>query len=137
MDTTPKYIKMCEKAEEIEKPKLPRPGDWFAYKYHRKYSQIACYGHFEEQHMYIGHPIWLPRQDQLQEMLWKNGYEHKFDLHIDLEQWVIDMTGDSYDALQPEKLNLDTLEQLWLAFVMHEKYGKTWDEEKEEWKHGL
>ena len=26
-----------------------------------------------------------------------------------------------------------SMEQLWLVFVMHEKYGKVWDEEKEEW----
>ena len=27
----------------------------------------------------------------------------------------------------------NSYEQLWLAFVMHEKYQKQWDEEKEEW----
>jgi hypothetical protein len=27
-----------------------------------------------------------------------------------------------------------TMEQLWLAFVMSERFGKFWDEENEEWK---
>jgi len=27
-----------------------------------------------------------------------------------------------------------TMEQLWLAFVMSEKYGKIWNGENEEWK---
>jgi hypothetical protein len=30
--------------------------------------------------------------------------------------------------------NHETMEQLWLAFVMSEKYGRIWDEENEEWR---
>ena len=77
-----------------------------------------------------GYPhIWLPRQDQLQEMLNKNLsfliYEFEYFSHC-----ASDQKNGTYI-----KLNLfafPTMEQLWLAFVMSERFSKLWN--GKEWK---
>ena len=66
--------------------------------------------------------LWLPRQDQLQEMVeWKR-----------LEQLQDTFIG--FDNRQPWAGKADStppsMEQLWLAFVMKEKHDKTWDGDK-------
>jgi len=103
MDTTKKYIEMCEKAGEIQKNWKPKEGDFYCYidvmcghpVYTVKYSHLndvhktdAMKGHkcplcrydydtFQEilavgREQYDGLTgwfVWLPRQDQLQEMI--------------------------------------------------------------------
>ena len=64
--------------------------------------------------------IWLPRQDQLQEMAEYRSIGKNLELLS--EFWN---TKYCYD-------NFTTMEQLWLAFVMSEKYSKKWIDD--EWK---
>ncbi len=127
MDTTPKYIKMCEGAGEIQKTEIQN-GDWFCYRFEIEF-EIKCFGSYGfRNHSDFTKIIWLPRQDQLQEMvktylfhIWNEGHE-KFH--------AMASTGQR----DGHKIGVfSSLEQLWLAFVMHEKYGKVWDDEKEEW----
>ncbi len=64
---------------------------------------------------------WLPRQDQLQEMAFSNtsGTDHKMirELNVFYDYW--------------DENGIPTIffswEQLWLAFVMKERYDKTWN----------
>jgi len=70
--------------------------------------------------------IWLPRQDQLQEMLealcgtWEA-------LLVELSSW-----HSPWGALHNEYASsFKSFEQAWLAFVMHEKHNKHWN--GEEW----
>jgi len=122
MDTSETYVKMCEKAEEIQNVLLVR-------------EPIP---HFDDEDFMVCHkckewpikcvfsdcteltPIWLPRQDQLQEMINENNVPAIVILHL-FKEWA-------YKEHKPFK----TMEQLWLAFVMSEKYGKVWNEE--EWE---
>ena len=65
-------------------------------------------------------PIWLPTQDRLQGMI---------NLPLD-RLWTkfINFAGDGvdcYEYLAPEYKGY-SWEQLWLSFVMQEKFGKTW-----------
>jgi len=135
MDTTIKYIKLCEKAQDIQK-KAPHgeTGNWF---YHElKIPQSSGYrgGVFIEAHECHGATtiwenyfdkskrwVWLPRQDQLQEMILGKGH---------LKSGVLVMLSLFADEY---KYNDYSFEQLWLAFVMHEKFGKVWDNEKGIW----
>jgi len=115
MDTSETYIKMCEKAEEIQCHKAHRPTDMYLHKGIDGDEVMAGYNL-----AYVATSVWLPRQDQLQEM-W---LEHKplacpsGSFHFLMQSWIIP--------------NLDyankftSMEQLWLAFVMKEKYGKVW-----------
>ena len=67
--------------------------------------------------------IWLPGQDQLQEML---------DFYPDnpLPPHKLAKALWDYCASTGTPTPFDSMEQLWLAFVMKEKYGKTWDGDK-------
>ena len=138
MDTTPKYILMCEKAEEIQKIRQAddavnrhewwQPGDFVYDGVHEEIFIVcgvrhclASTGYFD-----IDHITWLPRQDQLQEMVYPEYFAP-----------LQTMCGVLYDFSISEyggRFTLDgSMEQLWLAFVMHEKYQKRWNEEKQEW----
>lgn len=62
----------------------------------------------------ISNPIWLPRQDQLQEMLISHDKNIKI-ISRDFHYWC------RYETL-------NTIEQAWLEYVMMVKYNKVWDE---------
>jgi len=119
MDTSKEYIEMCEKAVEVQR-----------LKYKEDFGpNIASQWKFD-----IGKTVWLPRQDQLQEMvkdklcrrnstsycLVKHGYDVWFARNVGA---LLDSFIDSLDW------NPASMEQLWLAFVMKEEHGKTWNGE--------
>ena len=61
----------------------------------------------------LNNGIWLPRQDQLQEMV---EYPDLGSVLRDLREfWQ-----------RPPNHRITSMEQLWLAFVMKEKYSKAW-----------
>ena len=118
MDTTETYIKMCEKATEIQpniRPVLPEE-----YGIHHDYHDVW----FLQTYMSPKHHvkiIWLPRQDQLQEMYrefkgW-NG-NHNLIYHLNLTP-----------SLRPIHDEWDSFEKLWLATLMGHKYNKIWNGE--------
>ncbi len=69
--------------------------------------------------------VWLPHQDQLQEMVFK-------DVGLQSICSAIEQFSKSEDGAGITIFG--TMEQLWLAFVMEKKYNKTWN--GEEWKLG-
>lgn len=127
MDTSEVYIKMCEKATEIQERKqitgvvhgdyvYALPNSKFSFftgkvvlftgSPHLKYALLGC--------------VFIPRQDQLQEMF---GDYHKCIYFL-------------HDAQCPEVNFPDpfpevtSMEQLWLCFVMQTLYRKVWAEGK-------
>jgi len=155
MDTTPKYIKQCEKAEEIQRLWEKQDGDYYYEELKEKqtggYKQgthIFCYGCQYEMssHQITKNTekfIWLPTQDQLQKMIeynfseqgfssgWGFAYTHIDDMFCAFWEWrEKEIKAQGRGRLPDESI---TAEQLWLAFVMHEKFDTHWDNEKEEW----
>jgi len=158
MSFTERYIKMCEKAEEIQEYKREsrwQDGDWI-YDYYleedmweneRKYiilvwNGLKCYTGSHNWHENWEEPspnaIWLPTQEQLQEMAYESG--HPGYLLDKFVWWVIDYekyrySGEiSYPSLEDFVCrDFSSMNELWLAFVMWKKYHKVWDDEKEEW----
>lgn len=61
--------------------------------------------------------IWLPRQDDLQKM-------------VDTNCWTVINLFLKYINNLQYPLGLTSMEQIWLAFYMHEVHGKTWDGDK-------
>jgi len=130
MDKT--YIKMCEKAEEIQQIWNPQYGDWYYGGIYNKAKVIVVMRryrkHSSANFLNNKQNIWLPRQDQLQEMV--------------LDPTIIEgdyypiprMLHEFYLWLKDCRYPNVSMEQLWLAFVMYEKYQKKWDSEKEEWE---
>ena len=118
MDTSKTYIKMCDKAEEIQQTWHWQEGDFYAVDRVETYDLYVVTTPSPK-----GVNIWLPRQDQLQAML----VGHFVDstprkLVKALWDWIAETAPPSNYSM----------EQLWLAFVMKEKYSKHWEDEK--WK---
>ncbi|KKM75481.1 hypothetical protein LCGC14_1389750 [marine sediment metagenome] len=105
MDTSETYIKMCD-CEEIQDKKPFDP-------YHNtSVWHDDSWGGF----------TWLPRQDELQEMVIDDGIYrmlYKFDLFYHNLYRGFEWTGKCFSSM----------EQLWLAFVMKYFSGKVWDGE--------
>ena len=136
MDKSETYIKMCEKAEEIQwvSPEdifalliIPRGKVWITKLgnyYFRPMPILPTYI------LGISQPIWLPTQAQLQKILKTELDECDFGL---VELFFNYVWGEESP---PNQLNspLNTMEQFWLAFVMKEKYNKVWN--GEDWVNG-
>ena len=111
MDLSKGYIKMCDCPEIQDMRAEYSDLQNFVYSIRQEPVEIAdtkCFPLKE---------VWLPRQDQLQEML-----EEGFDI----------IFGDFYRFASAEKeghdevLKYKSYEQLWLAFVMWEKHRMSW-----------
>jgi len=80
--------------------------------------------------------IWLPRQDQLQEIRMRNDTEKYVpqsleDLHLEFHSWCY--KPEEVSKEQPIK-HYSSMEQLWLAFCQKKLYNKIWNDEKECWE---
>jgi hypothetical protein len=131
MDTTPEYVKMCQQATEIQEAWAPDEGDFVLMD-----NGVNCIGDYilscgvavdqgcDCCSMEWTFSAWIPRQDQLQEMIeWTPK-------RLWVECQILDVP-DYVFALPDYAKECKSWEQLWLAFVMNERYGKTWN--GEEW----
>jgi hypothetical protein len=66
-------------------------------------------------------PIWLPRQDQLQEMVWDCLSKFCTD-KMDNLAWCL---WSQYNKME----DVDSMEKLWLSVTMKEKFKKKWNGE--------
>jgi len=137
MDTSKEYIKMCEKAEEVQKMRKFISGEYFygVWKTHcgdivSETPEVYIFDYCEDC-WYTIYPenydegdenkydaIWLPRQAQLQEMVGGTSY-YKVSAIYELCNRI-----SSHNDVNAGKCSM---EQLWLAFVMKEKYNKIWN----------
>jgi hypothetical protein len=69
--------------------------------------------------------LWLPRQDQLQDMCFDGEGVNAGNVKI-FADWCFKVADP--DGIYPKMLKW-SMEACWLAFVMHEKYKKIWDGE--------
>jgi len=134
MDTSEEYIKMCA-CPEIQLNKKIQLGDYIALRG----TDIAsvCVHRGLPNHIYgidVPNPnewIKLFRQDQIQEMMKFedicecNYMFHEFSKLI----YQTELWGKAKVTFGAEEC-FDSMEQLWLAFYMHEKHGKIWGGEK-------
>jgi len=121
---TDNYILMCEQAEEIQKAWKPVDWDRFIYKDDREFG-IACIdGRYNKKVMKKVNEryIWLPTQEQLQEIMTKQGY-----FRFTLIELFYHFANSIFKTNSSQKFSMN---ELWLAFVMHEKYNKVWTGEK-------
>ena len=110
------YIKMCSKADEIQelKPCFFGKNFWAG----------------ENNTAHVEDYIWLPTQEQLQKMIDCTGYMFTFhERWSEKEPKQLEWVGER--AIHQWFVIGLSMNQLWLAFVMKEKYSKIWD--GEEW----
>ncbi len=155
MDTSKENVKMFAKATEIQALRgegLWQSGDFYTDDVLKRPTVPVDFGVFvegEDEPYEMYHPVWLPLQHQLQEMLMSSctlGYL------IAESGEVLEVVGKTnsrgLDSSNPETFCTDnndllysfygwyfnsdisrynTMEQLWLAFVMKTMYNKIWD----------
>ena len=135
MDTSKEYIEMCEKGFDdlillvqvvgsgtifkrsdkddlyivIAEYEIDYAEKLYSYDYVNIKTGVRFSGYMLED----GFVIW--HQDQLQEMIWQGLDEYEY--------WIKKL----YDFILDLPFILMSMEQLWLAFVMKEKYNKVWD----------
>lgn len=116
MDKSVEFIKMCAEAKEIQKGVLYQ-GDY--YSPNGNTVKIS----FDKQPLLISKYIWLPRQDQLQEIANICDCTDPMCLHLDFHKWYIGLPNPApvYDN--------NSWEQLWLVFAMIQRFGKIWNGE--------
>jgi len=135
MRISERYIKMCEKAEEIQREWKPKMGDRYWNTLWRvlpeNYPEILCSGSFVKGDLKEKvKNIWLPTQEQLQGMLTNNAfwyYQGSDCLNREMARVYGSLYAQGY---------FETGNEFWLAYVMWKKYQKIWDDKKEEWVKG-
>lgn len=141
MDTSNEYVKMCEMAHELRETKFPAghltDGDFIAYRVKSNGNEVVAAVIGEEDTMQLHADVcgdkveywWLPRQDQIQKNLLKTVLkEDKIPLFFlrQLYEWL----WIEYERNHDHGVVFDTMEKVWLAFLMDKKYGKKWIQEK-------
>jgi len=147
MDTSQMRVTMCEKAEELQMLWKPGVGDWF---YKRdgigfglwlickiEEGILLCSGErmsqppFNRQFVEFRVPeqyIWLPRQDQLQEMV-KFEHDRQGGTRLTIGEMVTKIDIFYFRDEPIYSKQFISMEQLWLAFLMKQKYNKVWNGE--------
>lgn len=125
MDTSKEYILMCEKAVEIQELWKKQAGDIFAQGYPRGNTLIVGFHcTFSEVDEHYPDRVWLPRQDQLQEMVENNISDFLEFCFAPNSCCGCSRTVSTFIKIKFKNLSM---EQLWLAFVMKEKFNKVWN----------
>ena len=123
MDRSSNYIKMCESIKEIQEQWQPEFGDFFVSMSLGLTSPCQpIISDLEKKVSYLKtiKAVWLTRQDQLQEMVIEN-YAMPWDLAIAFSNVLMGENASYFEKF-------DSMEKLWLAFIMFEKYKKKWKE---------
>ncbi len=147
MDTSPEYVLMCKQAGEIQKSWNPAAWDYCVCTGNPDQPVVILSGYATDAGIY-GHEadldggilwceydggfgseitvihFWLPRLDQLGEIV-KDFYKGYPD---DLKLLLLEFHFFTESVF----VSFKSLEQYWLAFVMKEKYNKSWT--GAEWK---
>ena len=131
MDTTELYIKMCEQSW----PDLKAYRIYLSRKLRMLYAlerKVVFWRDSVNTSNYDrGFPLW--EQDQLQEMLRDverlNTSIHNITLAYNFARFC-GIDDEDSEGSSNIYIRKGSMEQLWLSFVMHEKYGKVWDGEQ-------
>jgi len=136
MDTSKEYIQMCREAEEMQRYydiHLNNIYNWFYVEPLKQILMLEYLNRTAVNWLSFGQGFrsfqrtectWLPRQDQLQEMI-STDLNELVTVFFDEIKW-----GEHGNMISKNPMyiiGLKSMEQLWLAFVMKKKYNKTWN----------
>ncbi len=135
MDKSDEYLRKCTEAKAIQEMWEPKDGDFFvSLKSERPRCKVCVLGDWETRsHIAENRDafIWLPRLDQLQSMVDWTHWEFRITKRRKFEMHYTDSSGTTVGSVLGE-----SMEQIWIAFVMMVKYGKEWKEERAQWERG-
>ena len=132
MDTSETYIKMCGKAKLDH---FWKEGDFYyvpersiLQKFREIWGKVLVFRKEEVSYKEWHQVIWLPRQDQLQEMI-----PRITDVRcLVLPKLLCEFVYYNHSSVCNTAKQFTSMEQLWLAFMMKEKYNKVWT--RQEWE---
>lgn len=137
MDKSEEYIKMCQQANEIREGWRAKTGDYFSETVDGK--SVGVHIHPTGDALFVC-DVWLPKQDQLQDMLKLPLVSERKECLLDAiigytfdhkyEEWkdtIMTLVYDDDESHYEPIFN--SMEQLWLAIVMVGKYNKVWNGE--------
>lgn len=137
MDKSDEYIRMCAAAAEIQQRWARSYGDffvdgrgrircWLSRNHEEKKFRNGFHVTVDRGVILLSRYVWLPRQNQLIELAQIPGRRYE-SITQDFFEW----TKRPYDARDeiPAKL-FRSMEKIWLAFVMQQKFDKQWDGER-------
>lgn len=133
MDTSLVYADMCVKAIEIQDVKgIGYDADFENGDFVTLGMTTGAWSDFECSDRSTAR--WIPRQDQLQEMYCAHAFGKENVINwahsiLDRFQYMVLSDDDFVD----NTYKMRSLEQLWLAFVMKEKYSKRWSSSEQKW----
>jgi hypothetical protein len=163
MDTSIQYIQMCDTAKEIQDQVKTDEGIVYAQKWcgwnkqvnyntyigidKYKYDKDVYISDGEEKKMnerWLEKLIWLPRQDQLQQMILMETdlfVDYNGDIKTLETHWLTNLLTEFHDFFNKRYLNktfgaepnFKSFEQAWLSYVMKEVYRKQWNPETKQW----
>jgi len=134
MDTSFKYIAMCLDSEKIVTGHIWEEGDYYCNLDNCEIGIVK-----DATKIRINH-VWLPKQDQLQCLATQQERSNEpksfcgFYLYCDFCKWLLHHVDESNQ--NPfyfySEINHNSMEQIWLSYVMYKCYKKTWN--GKEWK---
>lgn len=127
MMTTKTYLEMCKKATEIQKEWKSKPGDIILLKSgFTDIVEVCC----NEKEF-----TWIPIQEDLQEIIFN--FYGKDGMHpmIDIGHVLAAFNRYHEDLWLNKQIKypwnqFNTLNELWLSFVMGTVFGKVWNKDK-------
>ena len=122
MDTSKEYIEMCKNAVEIQELWNIRDNDVILWDNEIDTVCTTCFDWEKWDRLSKTDMFWLPRQDQLQDMYYTTEI---YDSFLTTKCVHLVLTISSF--IKENVISLDSMEQLWLAFVMKEKFDNVWN----------
>ena len=119
---TKNYIKMCEGNKDLQKVWKPKQFDSYYNKAMKRVFILGESNLVNISEKFIEMYAWLPTQERLQEMVSRNWH----DVFCNFLWWHSD---DDKSSEEFESM-FTSMNEVWLAFVMKEKYQKTWTGKK-------
>ena len=119
MDATALNIEMCKKAKELQNSWERKHGDYY---YDTSVGGVNLYHSTYFIYPHKNKDIWLPTQDQLQEI----AFEYLSKKTISSYYTIFSLIFD-FSEFAKQTYGFDSMDQLWLIFVMKEKFGKIWN----------
>ena len=130
MDTTLQYAKMCRKAQDIQELWARDDGDFYL---ETAGPMPALHGVYvwrkgETNEKAIHERVWMPRQDQLQNMVVCSNNAENVRYH-EIAYFILQDFADWFQSCEhcEDMMKLDSREKMTLCWVMHVVYSKVWD----------
>jgi hypothetical protein len=125
MDLSEEYIWMCIMAKEVQELWKPKVGDHAKHGNHVVGTYVMQYADWKEGKADIEGLMWLPRQDQLQEMVrreheYRNGKSWQVNYILLFSDWI----RKTIDPLSHTDISAEILS---LMYVMALKFNKQWN----------